>query len=293
MSPSLSRPARAELLRSSVLYLCTDARTEHGGLDALAAFVDAAYRGGVDIIQLRDKTLPARDEIAALKVLADVARRHGKLFAVNDRADIAAIVGADVFHVGQTDLSPSQARRIVGPDVLIGRSNNSVEQWVESMEHPDVDYAVIGPVWPTPTKPGRPAVGLETVRAVARHDFGPTTGPGTNPQGPTDTALAGLHAPAAHGGSGPSSPAGHTGAISPAPGVTDRSEPASSPLASPPAPCHKPWFAIGSISQATVTEVVEAGAPRIVVVRAITGAADPQAAAAQLRQTAMSKRAMP
>ena len=102
------------------LYLCTDARRERGDL---AEFADAALAGGVDIIQLRDKgsageqrfgPLEARDELAACEVLADAARRHGALFAVNDRADIARAAGADVLHLGQGDLPLGLARESSG-----------------------------------------------------------------------------------------------------------------------------------------------------------------------------------
>ena len=101
------------------LYLCTDARTEQGDL---ADFADAALAGGVDIIQLRDKGLEARHELAALEVLADACRRHGALLAVNDRADVALAVGAQVLHLGQDDLPVQLARRIVGDEAVIGRS---------------------------------------------------------------------------------------------------------------------------------------------------------------------------
>ena len=112
-----TRTARRRALEAARLYLCTDARTKQGDL---AAFLDAAYAGGVDIIQLRDKSLEAREEIAALEVLRDAARRHGRLFSVNDRADVALLVGADVFHVGQGDLTSGQARAVLGPGVLPG-----------------------------------------------------------------------------------------------------------------------------------------------------------------------------
>ena len=114
-------------LASARLYLCTDARRDRGDL---AEFADAALAGGVDIIQLRDKgsageqrlgPLEARDELAALEMLADAARRHGALLAVNDRADIARAAGAAVLHLGQDDLPVTVARDIVGPDTLIGR----------------------------------------------------------------------------------------------------------------------------------------------------------------------------
>src|SRR6201991_872620 len=154
------------------LYLCTDARRERGDL---AEFADAALAGGVDIIQLRDKGSPgeqrfgpleARDELAACEILADAARRHGALFAVNDRADIARAAGADVLHLGQGDLPPGVAREIVGPDTLIGLSTHDRDQTAAAAAGA-ADYFCVGPCWPTPTKPGREAPGLELVRQVA------------------------------------------------------------------------------------------------------------------------------
>ncbi len=208
-------------LASARLYLCTDARRERGDL---AEFADAALAGGVDIIQLRDKgsaaeqqlgPLEARDELAALEVLADAARRHGALLAVNDRADIARAAGAAVLHLGQDDLPLTVARDIIGPDMLVGRSTHDQAQ-VGAAIAEAVDYFCVGPCWPTPTKPGRSAPGLALVRSTA--------------------ALA----------------------------------------------CDKPWFAIGGIDADRLPEVLAAGARRIVVVRAITAAEDPLAAAQQL-----------
>jgi thiamine-phosphate pyrophosphorylase len=208
-------------LATASLYLCTDARRERGDL---AEFADAALAGGVDIIQLRDKGSPgeqrfgpleARDELAALEVLADAARRHNALLAVNDRADIALAAGADVLHLGQDDIPLPIARDIVGPRPLIGRSTHDRDQVVAAVAEP-VDYFCVGPCWPTPTKPGRAAPGLALVRTAA-----------------------GLN--------------------------TD-----------------KPWFAIGGIDAQGLPEVLDAGARRVVVVRAITAADDPQAAAQQL-----------
>ncbi|MFE6734484.1 thiamine phosphate synthase [Microbacterium sp. NPDC057650] len=211
--PSLSRSERLARLEAARLYVCTTARTDTGDLED---FLEAAYSGGADIIQLRDKQLEARAEVAALQVLADVARRHGKLFACNDRADIAALVGADVFHVGQGDLSTAQARALLGADVVIGRSTHSVEQAAAADADPGLDYFCVGPVWETPTKPGRAAIGLEPLRAAA--------------------------------GSA------------------------------------KPWFAIGGIGAGPrLDDVRTAGATRVVVVRAVTEASDPAAAAADLR----------
>ena len=210
-------------LASAHLYLCTDARRERGDL---AEFADAALAGGVDIIQLRDKgstgerqlgPLEARDELSALEILADAARRHGALVAVNDRADIARAARADVLHLGQYDLPLRAARDIVAPDTLIGRSAHDGDQVAASIAE-DVDYFCVGPCWPTPTKPGRPAPGLQLVRITA--DLAPD----------------------------------------------------------------KPWFAIGGIDAGRLPDVLEAGARRIVVVRAITAAEDPRAAAEQLRR---------
>jgi thiamine-phosphate pyrophosphorylase len=211
-----------ERLATASLYVCTDARRERGDL---AEFADAALAGGVDIIQLRDKGSPgeqqfgpleARQELEALAILADAARRHDALVAVNDRADIALAAGADVLHLGQDDLPLTVARDILGAETLIGRSTHDVPQ-VQAAATEHVDYFCVGPCWPTPTKPGRPAPGLDLVRAAAE--------------------LA-----------------------------TD-----------------KPWFAIGGIDAQRLPEVLAAGAKRVVVVRAITGADDPRAAAQQLK----------
>lgn len=146
------------------LYLCTDSRRQQGDLPD---FLDAVLANGVDIVQLREKNLEAADELDLLAVFADACRRHGALLAVNDRADIAVAAGAEVFHVGQRDLPPELARQFVGPAVELGRSSHSVEQAVAAAEDPEVDYFCVGPVWATPTKPGRPGIGLDPVRAVA------------------------------------------------------------------------------------------------------------------------------
>ena len=222
-------------LLSAKLYLCTDARRERSDL---AEFADAALAGGVDIIQLRDKGSPgeqrfgpleARDELSALEVLSDAARRHGALLAVNDRADIAVAAGADVLHLGQDDLPLPVARDIIG-DTIVGRSTHDVDQvnCAVAAGANSPDYFCVGPCWPTPTKPGRPAPGLELVRAARAIEDSTGTG--------------------------------------------------------------KPWFAIGGINAARVREVIDAGASRIVVVRAITAADDPKAAAEQLTELLSSHR---
>ena len=151
-------------LADARLYLCTDSRAGRGDL---ADFLDAVLANGVDIVQLREKNLEAADELALLEVFADACHRHGALLAVNDRADLAVASGADVLHLGQRDLQPAVARRIVGPDVVIGRSSHSVDQARAAAADPDVDYFCLGPLWPTPTKPGRPHTGLDPLPTVA------------------------------------------------------------------------------------------------------------------------------
>lgn len=157
---------RRAALQDARLYVCVTARRERGDL---REFLHAAYEGGVDIIQLRDKSLEAAAEIQAIEVLAEVAREHGKLFAVNDRADVALLTGADVFHVGQGDLTTAQARTVLGPDVVLGRSCHSTAQVDAAVADDGLDYFCTGPVWETPTKPGRPAVGLELAEYAAQH----------------------------------------------------------------------------------------------------------------------------
>jgi len=216
--PGLDGAALRARLDDARLYLCTGARRDRGDL---AEFADAALAGGVDVIQLREKgpdgPLEAREELAALEVLAEAAARHGALLAVNDRADIAVAAGADVLHLGQDDLPVAWARRIAGDEVVVGRSAHSAAETAAAAEEPGVDYLCAGPVWPTPTKPGRPAPGLDLVRTVAQR----------KPE--------------------------------------------------------RPWFAIGGIDHERLDEVLAAGAERIVVVRVITEAEDPRAAAAALK----------
>lgn len=204
-------PALREQLAASRLYLCTPARPD------LEAFLDAVLSGGVDVVQLREKGIEARQEIALAEVVARAARRHGALWSVNDRADVAFVARPDVLHLGQDDLPVPAARELLGEDVLIGRSCHDEEQVRAAAVEPGVDYYCVGPTWPTPTKPGRAAPGLDLTRRAA--------------------------------------------------GVGDR-----------------PWFAIGGIDGDNLDEVLAAGATRVVVVRALTGAADPHAAARSLRE---------
>ncbi|MFQ4149159.1 thiamine phosphate synthase [Arthrobacter sp. LAPM80] len=148
------------------LYLCTDARARQGDF---ADFLRAAYAGGVDIIQLRDKSLEAARELELLAVLRSVAQECGKLWAVNDRADIAMLSGAPVFHVGQKDLPLPAARSLV-KTVSIGLSTHDRAQVSAAAADPNADYFCVGPLWATPTKPGRAAVGLSLLEHAASLD---------------------------------------------------------------------------------------------------------------------------
>src|SRR6202034_2688601 len=151
-------------LADARLYLCTDARRRQGDL---ARFLDAVLSAGVDIVQLREKGLEAGEELALLEVFAAACRQHGRLLAVNDRADVALAAGGDVLHLGQDDLPVPVARRILGPGPVIGRSSHSQPQVSAAAIEDEVDYFCAGPVWATPTKPGRPATGLSLLPHVA------------------------------------------------------------------------------------------------------------------------------
>jgi thiamine-phosphate pyrophosphorylase len=152
-------------LADARLYLCTDSRSRQGDLER---FLDAVLGAGVDIVQLREKGLEAADELRLLEVFAEVARRHGRLFAVNDRADVALAAAAPMLHLGQDDLPVPFARRIVGDAPLIGRSTHDAAQFDAADCEPGVDYLCAGPVWATPTKPGRPAAGPALIEHAAR-----------------------------------------------------------------------------------------------------------------------------
>ena len=151
-------------LADARLYLCTGARRSTGDL---AEFLDAVLGAGVDIVQLREKGLEAREELGLLEVFADACRRHGRLLAVNDRADVALAAGSDVLHLGQDDLPVPVARRILGPGPIIGRSSHDPGQADAAAREPGTDYFCAGPVWATPTKPGRTATWLRLLEHVA------------------------------------------------------------------------------------------------------------------------------
>jgi thiamine-phosphate pyrophosphorylase len=172
-----------QTLERARLYLCTDGRTRQGDL---VEFLDQVLAAGVDVVQLREKGLEARDELRLLETVAAAAHRHGRLWAVNDRADIALAAGAPVLHLGQADLPVRVARRILGEDVVIGRSTHTPEEFDAGLVEPGVDYVCAGPTWATPTKPGRPAAGPALLthansvgrRTGAQPDGGRTDGKG-------------------------------------------------------------------------------------------------------------------
>ncbi len=149
MPDTAAAAARAELADARV-YLCTDARRRQGDL---AEFLDAVLAGGVDIVQLRDKGMEAAEELEHLQVFAEACARHGRLLAVNDRADVAHAAGADVLHLGQGDLPVPAARAILGEDVLIGRSTHAESEAAAAAVQEGVDYFCTGPCWPTPPSP--------------------------------------------------------------------------------------------------------------------------------------------
>jgi thiamine-phosphate pyrophosphorylase len=159
--------ARRERLARARLYLVTDARQEQGDLDALLETVLAA---GVDIVQLREKEAEAGDLLRWSPAFRSAADRHGALFILNDRPDVAVAVGADGVHVGQNDLPPAMVRRAVGEELIIGLSTHSDAEYDASA--PEADYLCVGPIHATPTKPGRPATGLGIVRHAAARERG-------------------------------------------------------------------------------------------------------------------------
>jgi thiamine-phosphate pyrophosphorylase len=144
------------------LYLCTPDRPD------LAAFLGACIAGGVDVVQLRDKELPAKPLLARATLAAAVCRDQGVPFVLNDRPDLALEAGADGVHVGQDDAPVSLARRILGPDAIVGLSTHDPDD-LDGAADQAVTYISAGPVEATPTKPGRAGTGLDYVtQASAR-----------------------------------------------------------------------------------------------------------------------------
>jgi len=138
--------------------------------DVPDAFLDAALRGGVDIVQLRIKDRAAEEIVPVARRFAAICARHRAPFILNDRPELVAAAGADGVHIGQDDVALSEAREVVGEELLVGLSTHTREQ-IEAAA--DADYIGVGPVFETPTKPGRPAVGLELVGYAAAHAHPP------------------------------------------------------------------------------------------------------------------------
>ena len=155
---------RRERLAAARIYLCTDG---HGGAGPLADFLDTVLAAGVDIVQLRDKSIEALEELALQDVVRVAAERHGALWAVNDRADIAYAVRPDILHLGQGDLPVHVARELLGREILIGRSTHGADEVDRAAADDEVDYFCVGPTWPTPTKPGRAAPGPDLLAHAA------------------------------------------------------------------------------------------------------------------------------
>jgi thiamine-phosphate pyrophosphorylase len=210
-APDSAGPLRRERLRTARLYFVCDARPHGADPEAL---LRAALNGGVDIVELREKELGRR----AIEVAGATFRRlcdtYSALFVVNDDPSLARACRADGVHVGQDDMPVADVREQIGPDMLIGLSTHSREQIDDAA---GADYISVGPIWETPTKEGRPAVGLELIEYA--------------------------------------------------------SEQAS-----------LPFYAIGGIDASNASEVVQAGAQRLCVVRAIRDSDDPAEAAAQMRR---------
>jgi thiamine-phosphate pyrophosphorylase len=154
---------RRTRLAAARLYLVCDAKPDGSELPDL---LRAAVAGGVDIVQLREKLLPDDELLAVAHASSALLRQLGTLLIVNDRPWVAEKAGADGIHVGQDDMPVAQVREIVGPEMLIGLSTHSPEQ-IDAVDADLVDYIGVGPIHETPTKPGRPAVGLELIRYAA------------------------------------------------------------------------------------------------------------------------------
>ncbi|WP_027881677.1 thiamine phosphate synthase [Meiothermus rufus] len=176
---------------------------------------ERALAGGVEVVQLRAKDWEARPTLSLGEKMKALAERYGVPFILNDRPDLAALLEADGVHLGQGDLTPREARRFF--QGLVGRSTHAPGQAMKALEE-GADYLSVGPVWETPTKPGRQATGLGYVRWAAEN-------------------------------------------------LEER-----------------PWFAIGGIDLESLDQVLEAGARRVVVVRAILDAPDPEGAARAFRR---------
>ncbi len=215
--PETKGPLLRERLRTARLYFVCDALPRGESPEPL---LQAALNGGVDIVQLREKVLDHPTIERSAQTFRRLCDTYSALFIVNDDPQLARSCNADGVHVGQDDTGAAEAREILGPDAILGLSTHSEEQIAASAGEP-VDYISVGPIWETPTKEGRPGVGLGLIE--------------------------------------------HASANAP-----------------------HPFFAIGGIDPSNAPEVVDAGARRLGVVRAIRDAVDPSAAAQALRASLAS-----
>jgi thiamine-phosphate pyrophosphorylase len=199
---------RRQRLRDARLYFVAD----RAGMDRA---LEGALAGGADLFQLRDKDASDDELLTAAERARERCHAAGALFLLNDRPDLAVTCEADGVHVGQDDMPVARAREIVGDGTLVGLSTHSMQQALAGCRS-GADYIAVGPVHATPTKEGRPAIGVEPIRYAASH-------------------------------------------------------------------VDVPWFAIGGIAPETVGDVARAGARRVVVVRALAEADDPEATARALR----------
>lgn len=162
-SPESAGPLRRERLRTARLYFVCEAMPRGADPEPL---LRAALGGGADIVQLRDKQVDRELLERSARTFRRLCDTHGALFVVNDDPYLARACGADGVHVGQDDMPPEEARDVLGPEAIVGLSTHSAEQLAASAAAP-VDYVSAGPIWETPTKEGRPGVGLEYVRHAA------------------------------------------------------------------------------------------------------------------------------
>ncbi len=170
MQPSDQGSERRARLQAARLYLVCPPMHGRSSEDAreLPDLLRGASAGGVDIVQLRDKHVPDEVLIAVANAARALCERLGTLLIVNDRPLVAVEVGADGVHVGQDDMPVAEVRELVGPDMLIGLSTHAPAE-IDAVDPALVDYIGVGPIHETPTKPGRPAVGLELIRHAAAH----------------------------------------------------------------------------------------------------------------------------
>lgn len=192
---------RLQRLRQGLTYLVTSPS------DRLLPIVEAALQGGIALVQYRDKDTDDHLRLELAQKLKDLCHRYGALFLINDRVDLALAVEADGVHLGQTDLPTVTARQLLGSQRIIGRSTTNPDEMQRAIAE-GADYIGVGPVYATPTKPGKAAAGLDYVRYAAEH-------------------------------------------------------------------ATVPWYAIGGINTENLSDVLQAGAERVAVVRALIEAENP------------------